>query len=48
MLYRGASDFNTLGAALLGTNPADRVSNGTTLIWPSDHAGLAATLQLHD
>jgi endonuclease/exonuclease/phosphatase family protein len=48
VLYRDAGDFSTLGAALLGANAADRVSNGTTLIWPSDHAGLAATLQIHN
>jgi endonuclease/exonuclease/phosphatase family metal-dependent hydrolase len=49
LLYRGARDFHTLGAALLGTNPArDRVFNGVTLIWPSDHAGAAATLRILD
>jgi endonuclease/exonuclease/phosphatase family metal-dependent hydrolase len=48
VLYRGETDFETLGAGLFGTNPAtDRVSNGLTLIWPTDHAGVAATLQIH-
>src|SRR5512141_752245 len=49
ILFRGAEDFQTLGAERLGTDPAtDRVSNGLTLIWPSDHAGVAATLQIEN
>ena len=49
VLYRAAGDFQTLGAGFSGTNPAtDRVSNGLTLIWPSDHAGVAATLQIQN
>ncbi|MGE5278027.1 MAG: endonuclease/exonuclease/phosphatase family protein [Acidobacteriota bacterium] len=48
VLYRGAGDFHTLGATLLGADPSDRVSNGLALIWPSDHAGIAATLQIHN
>ncbi len=49
VLYRDAGDFQTLGAGLFGTNPAtDRVSNGLALIWPSDHAGVAATLQIQN
>lgn len=48
ILYRGARDFHVLGAGLFATSPADRVSNGLTLIWPSDHAGVAATLQIRD
>jgi endonuclease/exonuclease/phosphatase family metal-dependent hydrolase len=48
ILYRGARDFRTLGASLFGTDPADRVSIGLTLIWPSDHAGLAATLEIEN
>jgi endonuclease/exonuclease/phosphatase family metal-dependent hydrolase len=46
VLFRGAGDFHALGADLFGTNPADRVFNGLALIWPSDHAGVAATLQI--
>jgi endonuclease/exonuclease/phosphatase family metal-dependent hydrolase len=49
VLYRGAADFNALGASLFGNDPAtDRVFNGVALIWPSDHAGVAATLQVPD
>ncbi len=48
VLFRGARDFSTLGAGLSGVHPADRVSNGLTLIWPSDHAGVAATLQIQN
>ena len=47
VLYRAAGDFSTLGVDLLGKDPAtDRVFNGVTLIWPSDHAGVAANLQV--
>ncbi len=47
VLYRASGDFSTLGVDLLGNNPAtDRVFNGVTLIWPSDHAGVAANLQV--
>jgi endonuclease/exonuclease/phosphatase family metal-dependent hydrolase len=47
VLYRDAGAFSTLGVNLLGTDPAtDRVFNGVTLIWPSDHAGVAARLQV--
>ncbi len=47
VLYRAGGDFSTLGVDLLGTDPAtDRVFNGVTLIWPSDHAGVAANLQV--
>jgi hypothetical protein len=49
VLYRAAGDFQTLGAELFGTNPVtDLVFNGLTLIWPSDHAGVAATLQIEN
>ncbi|HLN93930.1 MAG TPA: endonuclease, partial [Thermoanaerobaculia bacterium] len=49
ILFRGTEDFQALGAERLGTNPAtDRVSNGLILIWPSDHAGVAATLQIEN
>lgn len=48
VLYRGSGDFGTLGIDLLGNNAAtDKVSNGQTLIWPSDHAGVAARLEIH-
>ena len=46
ILYRGTKDLRTLSAGLFGNNPADRVSNGLALIWPSDHAGVAATFQV--
>lgn len=47
VLYRGARDFAPIAVGLLGTDPAtDRVFNGVTLIWPSDHAGVAAKLQI--
>jgi endonuclease/exonuclease/phosphatase family metal-dependent hydrolase len=49
VLYRAAGDFQTLGAELFGTNPVtDQVFNGLTLIWASDHAGVAATLQIEN
>jgi endonuclease/exonuclease/phosphatase family metal-dependent hydrolase len=49
VLYRGAGAFSTLGVNLLGKDPAtDRVFNGVSLIWPSDHAGVAAKLQIHN
>ncbi|HEV2064389.1 MAG TPA: endonuclease/exonuclease/phosphatase family protein [Thermoanaerobaculia bacterium] len=47
VLYRGARDFAPIAVGLFGTDPTtDRVSNGVTLIWPSDHAGVAAKLQI--
>jgi endonuclease/exonuclease/phosphatase family metal-dependent hydrolase len=48
VLYSGAHDFRALDARLFGTDPADRVSNGLTLIWPSDHAGVAAALEIRE
>lgn len=49
VLYRGARDFSALDVDLLGTDPTtDRVFNGVTLIWPSDHAGVAAKLEIHN
>ncbi len=48
LLYRGPHDFSTLGVDLFGTSPSDRVFNGLVLIWPSDHAGLAAKLQIQN
>lgn len=49
VLYRSAGDFGTLGTALFGNNAAtDKVFNGVALIWPSDHAGVAATLEIHN
>lgn len=41
VLFRGA--FTVLGADVVGDNPADRTPSG---LWPSDHAGVAATLKL--
>jgi endonuclease/exonuclease/phosphatase family metal-dependent hydrolase len=47
ILYRDARNFAPIDVGLLGINPAtDRVSNGVTLIWPSDHAGVAAKLRI--
>lgn len=48
VLFRASQGFFlTLDISLLGTNPAtDRVFNGVTLIWPTDHAGVAAKLQI--
>ena len=48
VLYRGAGDFGTLGIELLGNQATDKVFNGTALLWPSDHAGVAAKLQIHE
>jgi hypothetical protein len=49
VLYRGARDFSTLAAARVGINPFfDRVFNGFTWIWPSDHAGVAALLRIRN
>ncbi len=39
VLFRG--HFEVAGADLVGDNPADRTPSG---LWPSDHAGIAATL----
>lgn len=41
VLYRGG--FRVLAADIVGDNPADRTPSG---LWPSDHAGVAATLKL--
>ncbi len=41
VLFRGA--FTVLGADVVGDNLADRTPSG---LWPSDHAGVAATLRL--
>lgn len=41
VLFRGA--FAGLGADIVGDNPADRTPSG---LWPSDHAGVAAKLEL--
>jgi endonuclease/exonuclease/phosphatase family metal-dependent hydrolase len=35
--------FTVLGVDIVGENPADRTASG---LWPSDHAGVAATLEL--
>lgn len=48
VLFRGAHDFSTLGVSLFGNTASDKVFNGVTLIWPSDHAGVAARLQIHN
>jgi endonuclease/exonuclease/phosphatase family metal-dependent hydrolase len=49
VLFREAGDFDALEVDLLGKNPAtDRVFNGVALIWPSDHAGVAAKLRIHN
>jgi endonuclease/exonuclease/phosphatase family metal-dependent hydrolase len=41
VLFRGA--FGVADISLIGNQPADRTSSG---LWPSDHAGVAATLLL--
>jgi len=41
ILFRGA--FLVRSADIVGENPADRTPSG---LWPSDHAGVAATLEL--
>ena len=43
VLFRG--DFDVRHAALLGAAPGDRTKKPARL-WPSDHAGVAATLEL--
>jgi hypothetical protein len=48
VLYRGARDFSTLGVSLFGNTAGKKVFNGVTLIWPSDHAGVAAKLRIHN
>jgi len=50
VLYRGSGDFETLRAELLGTDPdADRVLNPSGVeIWPTDHAGVSAKLEVHN
>jgi endonuclease/exonuclease/phosphatase family metal-dependent hydrolase len=50
VLYRGTGQFRTLAADILGTDPdADRVLNSMGFeIWPTDHAGLSATLEIHN
>jgi len=51
ILYRG-SNLALEGVELLGENPSDRILSLlfpglATLLWPSDHAGIAATLEIH-
>jgi endonuclease/exonuclease/phosphatase family metal-dependent hydrolase len=41
VLFRGG--FGVADISLIGNQPADRTSSG---LWPSDHAGIAATLWL--
>ena len=41
VLFRGG--FGVADMSLIGNQPADRTSSG---LWPSDHAGIAATLRL--
>src|SRR5262249_34619083 len=41
ILFRGA--FGVADISLIGNLPADRTASG---LWPSDHAGVAATLRL--
>jgi endonuclease/exonuclease/phosphatase family metal-dependent hydrolase len=42
VLFRGA--FLVRSADIVGENPADRTPSG---LWPSDHAGVVATLEFH-
>lgn len=47
VLYRGVPDLSALASWRVGINPfLDRVFNGLTWIWPSDHAGVAALLRI--
>ena len=46
VLTRGGSVIRVQSAHLYGTDRGDRVWNGVTRIWPSDHAGVAARLQI--
>jgi endonuclease/exonuclease/phosphatase family metal-dependent hydrolase len=41
VLFRGG--FGVADISLIGNQPGDRTASG---LWPSDHAGIAATLQL--
>lgn len=43
VLFRGAIDV--LSADRVGEDPADRTAGG---LWPSDHAGVVATLKIHE
>lgn len=43
ILYQG--DIDVLSAEVVGDDPADRTSGG---LWPSDHAGVVATLRITD
>jgi endonuclease/exonuclease/phosphatase family metal-dependent hydrolase len=43
VLFRG--EFGVIGAQVVGDAPADRAPSG---LWPSDHAGVVATLQVPD
>jgi endonuclease/exonuclease/phosphatase family metal-dependent hydrolase len=45
VLYRG--DVTATGMDRVGEDPADRTPAGPNLLWPSDHAGVVATLQIH-
>ncbi len=42
ILFRG--NFSVIQADIVGDNPANRTTSG---LWPSDHAGVVATLRLH-
>ncbi len=49
VLYRDHFDFRTREADLLGEDPVDRVVNTSGIpIWPTDHAGLFATLKIRN
>ena len=41
VLFRG--DFGVVGVDAVGDNAADRTPSG---LWPSDHGGVVATLQI--
>lgn len=44
ILHRGGA--RTLSAEVVGDEPGDRVTVGGELLWPSDHAGVVATLRI--
>ncbi len=46
ILYRGAVDVTS--AEVVGDEAADRVDVNGALLWPSDHAGVVATLQVQN
>ncbi len=46
ILHRGSAE--ALSAEIVGDEAADRVAVGSDLLWPSDHAGVVATLRIQN